>query len=82
MAFIEAYKPKLNIARGQGRAPRWYASLGWDVDGRVAPLLEAVRLGRLTDEQARKLAPNLPEPTVSTEALDFVRKLTGKLTDD
>jgi len=37
--------------------PHWFVSLGWDKAGREGPVLEAVRLGRLTASTAQKQLP-------------------------
>ena len=57
MAFLEVYRAKLAEARSVGRAPHWWASLGWDPSGRQAALSEAVELRRLTVQQAMAMLP-------------------------
>ncbi len=58
-AFQETYVAAVARARAKGEGPTWTASLGWDVAGREAPLLEAVAKGRLFPEFAKKLCPQL-----------------------
>ena len=57
LAFVEVYRREVAAARGRGGSARWWASLGWEVAGRAAPVLEAVRLGRLTEDRVRHLLP-------------------------
>lgn len=64
MAFKETYNAQVDAARHQGIPPKWSPSLGTDLFGRQGPLEEAVRLGRLTHQQAHPLIP----PTTSTTA--------------
>jgi hypothetical protein len=54
MAFKEAYTKRVEIARANRLPVRWHVSIGWDAAGRVAPLAEAVRLGRITEAIAEK----------------------------
>lgn len=59
MAFRESYSRELAEARAQRREPRWLVSLGRDVAGRVKPIEDAVRLGRISTNLAQKLLPNM-----------------------
>jgi len=58
MAFRETYGRELRVAREQGRAPRWFVSMGWDTAGREAALVKAIELGRLSVEDARHRLPH------------------------
>lgn len=66
MAFKEAYARVVAKARQHGRHPRWRASLGTDVSGRVVAVTNAVLRGQLTQEAAQRLLPNdtLPDITL------------------
>lgn len=57
MAFKEAYKRACDGAREQRRPVRWIPTLGWDPSARESVIVEAVRLGRLTQEHATRLLP-------------------------
>ena len=57
MAFGEAYRRELTQARERWQPARWWASLGWEAAGRVGPVLEAVKCGRLSANQAQELLP-------------------------
>lgn len=58
MAFKESYAGACQKARDAGAAVSWTPSLGHDTKGREAPLIEAVRLGRIPLEHAQMLLPN------------------------
>ena len=60
MAFKETYLKIVSRARDEGKPVQWQVSLGHDKSGREGPVLEAVRLGRLTTERAQKLLPEIP----------------------
>ena len=55
MAFKECYARLVAEAMERGNAPKWSASLGWNVAGRSTPLLDAVEKGRITSEAVRVL---------------------------
>ncbi|HEX4843170.1 MAG TPA: hypothetical protein VFV57_05825 [Limnobacter sp.] len=57
MAFREVYDRLVQQAKDENRPAHWFPSLGRDKQGRAAPLLEAVRLGRLTNDCAQGLLP-------------------------
>lgn len=57
MAFKGAYQRIVEQNRLAGIAPKWFPSLGYDARGREAVLTEAVRLGRLGQEQIVGLLP-------------------------
>ncbi len=84
LAFLEAYRTRLAEARQAQRAPRWWASLGWDATGRAAALVDAVRRGRLTEGEARAMLPEHEWPGGSQPSLPEVRAaaraLVGSLT--
>lgn len=66
LAFVEAYRREVATARQRGHPPRWWPSLGWDPAKRVAPIVDAVALGRLTPHMAQAALPPaawLPEWT-------------------
>ena len=63
LTFLETYRDGLAVARGQGKASRWWASLGWDPAGRVAALSRAVELQRLPVAEARTMLPEHEWPT-------------------
>jgi hypothetical protein len=92
LTFLESYRERLAVARGQGKAPHWWATLGWDPAGRAAALSRAVELGRLPVAEARAMLPEhewpttwrseraLPESTqVKAGAAEVVAMLTRKL---
>jgi len=56
-AFGESYAKAVQQARIRREPVRWTPSLGSDVKGREAVLLDAVRKGRLTATQASALLP-------------------------
>jgi hypothetical protein len=62
MAFKEAYTTIVDEHKRANTKPRWFPSLGQDKEGRESVLAEAVRLGRLSAEQAMGLLP--PEKIV------------------
>lgn len=82
MAFKETYARLLAQARSEKREPYWFASLGHDVEGRIKPLEEAVRLGRLSNEHAQGFLPHyeprgrvvLTTPTPVGKILEELRK--------
>lgn len=47
MAFKDAYTRLTEQSKLAGKKPTWTLSQGWDVKGREAVIVEAVRLGRL-----------------------------------
>lgn len=71
MAFMERYRDEMRMARSAGRKAKWRPNLGWDRQAREAPLLEAVRLGRLSSHHVAGLLPNWSE---MSESLDIVVK--------
>ncbi len=62
MAFKESYVKAVAEARDKRKGPSWRVSLGYDHHGRKGALEEAVRLGRLPIEHARKFLPDLSIP--------------------
>lgn len=69
MAFKECYAKEVNQSRNNGTAPRWHVSLGHDPYGREAPILEAVKCGRLTADYAASLLPYRDQPSEQVKAL-------------
>lgn len=76
MAFRSAYGKAVDEARQAGARPQWRASLGHDKAGREAPIRQAVELGRLSDQQATHL---LPDMSTSREMLQIAQAVVGKL---
>jgi hypothetical protein len=63
MAFREAYKTRVDVARSDAVPVRWTPCLGWDARGRDAALEKAVQLGRLSYEHAARVGLSLPPPS-------------------
>ena len=57
LAFLETYRRLLGEARAERRAPAWWASLGYDMAGRVDALTRAVEQQRLSAREARRMLP-------------------------
>lgn len=57
MAFLEQYRKLVSQARDAGMAAKWMPSLGTDVGGREAVLVEAAERGRLPAEHVARLLP-------------------------
>ena len=57
MAFKSAYNRIVEANSRIGKAPEWFASLGWDKNGREQVLLDAVEKGRLTAQHVAVLLP-------------------------
>lgn len=64
MSFLEKYRNLVKYGRDNRLPVVWTPSLGWNVDGRKAPLEQAVRLGRLTQDHASLLL-GPPAPAVN-----------------
>lgn len=69
MAFKEAYTRIMNKARDEKIKPHWFISFGHDEWGRVRPVAEAIRVGKLQLDNALKL--------MSPENANDLLKLTG-----
>ena len=65
MAFRDAYNRIVDANKRSGVKPKWFPSLGWDKQGRESVLIEAVRLGRLTQSHVTGLLPPSIETAVS-----------------
>lgn len=59
MAFRDAYKRAVDAAESQSRQVRWSLVRGHTTDNLLDVVNEAVRLGRLTEEQARPVLAEL-----------------------
>lgn len=57
MAFIEAYKSRVDAARSEKIPVQWLPSLGFDKESRESALLFAVEKGRITQQHALSLLP-------------------------
>ena len=98
MAFKGAYERLSEQNRAAGKPVRWVVSRGWNADNLEAVVRDAVRLGRISAEQAREHVAAIEykqsadigllvhQATESTQnrdhALDFVAKLRAMLTPD
>jgi hypothetical protein len=77
MAFKEAYLSAINKARNERLPAHWFASLGFDAQGRGAPIREAVRLGRLPLRQVEHLLPAPPvDPAIAKLITPMLEDLT------
>ncbi len=76
MAFKAAYERITSQRRMAGAAPKWRLSMGWDAEQRAQVAQEALRLGRVTEEQVRDY---LPAPAPSGPAAAVAGLLTGNV---
>jgi len=61
MTFKESYERLVREARERKEPVRWTVSLGTRIEGRGAPVLEAVKLGRLEQSAAERIIGGLPD---------------------
>ncbi len=78
-AFLEKYDQLVKLARKPPGRCHWWPSLGHDPAGREGPILEAVQIGRLPAEDARKYLPYYDEP--SSDIIARVVRLGGPRSD-
>jgi hypothetical protein len=69
MAFTERYRKLVQQARDAGKEPIWMPSLGFDLAERESVLLEAARVGRLTEKHVAHLLPRREDLHPSVVAL-------------
>lgn len=58
LAFIEAYKRLVVLARDQNPVPEWFPSLGSNKGEQASAIQKAVDAGRMSAEHAQRLLPN------------------------
>lgn len=69
MAFLESYRERTAVARRSGTPVHWCAALGHDQYGREGPVVQAVKMGRLTAQHAVAILPCLDQPSPQIQAL-------------
>ena len=69
MAFVERYRQLVQHARDAGESAKWTVSLGTDVGGREAVLLDAVDRGRLPAQYVAGLLPYRERPNPRLAAM-------------
>jgi hypothetical protein len=57
MAFLEAYRAKVQLGRDARHPVEWEFSLGYDKDGRELVILDAAEKCRISVEAARRALP-------------------------
>lgn len=76
MAFKETYASMVAQARDAGEPVQWHVSLGWSESGREGVIAEAVRLGRLTPDDAQRYLPApLANTATKAKALSAVTRI-------
>jgi hypothetical protein len=78
MAFKSAYDRIVSQNRREGIHAKWYASLGSDISKRSLSLTRAVELGRLTQDRANNLLPNMRQPETDMSKLLEGSKVAAK----
>ena len=73
MAFIESYQQGVELAKAQGRPPRWYITRGSDKDQAQRVTLDAVRDRRLSPQAAKSYLEHIPSD-------DLIRLAEGAVT--
>jgi len=76
MTFKSAYDRIVGERRQRGAAPVWRLSLGWDGERRTLAAQEALRLGRMTEDQVQAY---LPAPPAAGPAAAIAGLLSGKV---
>jgi hypothetical protein len=77
MAFKEAYNRITNNNKFNGIPPKWFPSLGHNVEAREPVIKEAVEKGRLTQQQYLQLCPPKADKKV-IDSITELRQLTDK----
>ena len=67
MAFKGAYDRIVIRNKNKGISPHWQVSLGFDKDGRVEPITNAVQLGRIGKNSAIGFLPEYKEEILAIE---------------
>lgn len=80
MAFREAYNREVEAAKAERKPARWFLSEGWDVEGRVRAVEDAVAGGLLPAPSAVKLLPASLTVTESgrLERIEHVKTATAE----
>lgn len=78
MAFKASYERLTTERRQHGIRPTWRLSIGWDTEKRAQAAQEALRIGRITEEQA---LPYLPAPKAQGAAHAVAGLLTGRVVE-
>jgi N-acyl-D-aspartate/D-glutamate deacylase len=71
MAFRAAYERIIKTAP----APKWFMSIGFDAQGRSEGAKKALRLGRITQEQAQPLLIDYTPQTTVTKLIEQSKRL-------
>jgi len=74
MAFLESYRKAVQEARDRGEPANWSVSLGHNPEGRECAVLEAVRLGRISQQHAENLLPHKPIPALESMATAVLKR--------
>lgn len=81
MAFLELYRRRVAMARAEHEPVSWFVTLGHDPAGRVAPLVDAVKLGRIPKSQAVLAAGGAAEKVIAAIGDSTQRKIEGPAPD-
>lgn len=73
MAFLEAYRREVDIARQRREVAGWQVSLGWDSDSRQHVLDDAVQRGLINHKQAPQLPAPVEVPSTETQRHNIAR---------
>lgn len=70
LAFRDAYNKRIQQGRDTGEPPQWFVSLGHNKQERHDVVLQAVKLGRISQDQAQAMLPAEYHPKV----LEMIRR--------
>lgn len=77
MAFVEVYRKRVAIARAEHEPLGWTVSLGTDLSGRAAALIDGYRRKRISSMQALLAAGSVAEYVSAAIADDGPKAITG-----
>lgn len=78
MAFLEAYRKAVQLAREEKKPVRWAFTPGTDLNGREAVLLDAADKGLISAERVQELLPHHRDDVVLTYRLQKIMDPTVK----
>ena len=81
MAFKDSYNRAVEKNKRANLKPVWFASLGWDKQGRESVVREAVLLGRLPEKQLLAMGFT-PEKEMEKIGIGEVKRLAAKMTGE